>query len=182
MTRPSPLPRTAARPVRGWRAAAPRQRPTRCRNGSQSRRWGLGWRWARQRRAPLSATCTSCGSGRSPQARSRPAACAGPPASTAGWGRRARRPTVSKGRPCPGRLFFRGAEPPVWGALKRRVRRVRGLWEGFGSARRAAGEGARAPARERVPAGLGGPWPASGGDRDCDSYLAPWSPASRSLG
>lgn len=105
-----PLP--PARAVTGWRAAVGlTRRPARDRNRDRDRSqsWGPDrgrsrshsqsrasrcrhWGWAHP-----SVTCTSCGSGKSPRARSQPAACAGPPASTAGWGRRARRPTVSGG-------------------------------------------------------------------------------------
>lgn len=108
-------PLSPARAVTGWRAAVGLTgRPVRGRNQNRARArdWSRSQSQSRGRsrrhsrasrcrhwdRAHPSVTCTSYGSGRSPRARSRPAACAGPPASTAGWGRRARRPTVSTGR------------------------------------------------------------------------------------
>lgn len=79
--------------------AGPRPSPRQGR--SRNRLWEPGRR-SEGRREPPSATCTSCGSERSQPARSRPAACAGPPASTAAWGLRARRATVSgSGFPLP---------------------------------------------------------------------------------
>lgn len=84
--RASPAPR---RPVRRWRRAAVAAAP-------QGRQRGQARPW-RRRGAARWAACTSCGSGTSPPARSRPAACAGLPACTAAWGLRARRATVSGG-------------------------------------------------------------------------------------